>query len=106
MAVFVLELSLAKGHFGGSTKEMKPRIRKAMNYLWCMTAGSLSAYKAWRIFRRLLVALEERHAGFEMADLPREAYVPVGWTAEDEKAMAKAVSTIAFEDADMDAWVQ
>jgi hypothetical protein len=97
---------LEKGHFGGSTKEMKPRIRKAMHYLWCMAVGSLSAYKAWRIFRQMLTVLEERHVRFEMADIPKEAYVPVGWTEQDEKAMAKALSIIALEDADMDAWDQ
>jgi hypothetical protein len=104
MAVFVLELSLEKGHFGGSTKEMKPRIRKAMHYLWCMAAGSLSAYKAWRICRQMLRALEERRSDLEIADIPKEAYVPVGWTEQDENAMAKAHSIVAFEDADMDAW--
>jgi hypothetical protein len=54
----------------------------------------------------MLTALEKRRSDFGMADIPKVAYVPIGWTEQDENAMAKAHSIVAFEDADMDAWGQ
>jgi hypothetical protein len=51
LAVFVLELCLDMEHFEDPSSSLTPHIHKAMSYLWILTAGFLSSYKAWRIFR-------------------------------------------------------
>ena len=78
LAVFLLELCLNSEHFEGSAAQLTPCIEKAMSYLWCLTAPSLTAYKAWRIFRQMLFVLSSRLEGFDV-DIPAEAYVPEGW---------------------------
>jgi hypothetical protein len=60
-AVLLLELSLDGQHFLTETTEVVNYLRKAVAYLWRMTENSLSAYRAWRIFRRLLSAVSERY---------------------------------------------
>jgi hypothetical protein len=52
-----------------------------------MTENSLSAYRAWRIFRRLLSAVSERYDDLDVADIPEE---PSGWEKEDEERITHA----------------
>ena len=89
-AVLLLELSLDGQHFPTETTEVVNYLRKAMAYLWCMTENSLSAYRAWRIFRRLLSAVSERYDDLDVADIPEEAPQPPGWEKEDEERITHA----------------
>jgi hypothetical protein len=94
LGVFILELCLDMEHFGGSATLLTPHVRKAMSYLWCLTAGSLSAYKAWRIFRHALFILSLRADGFDIDDIPMEAQVPTGWTDADEASLMDTLRPI------------
>ena len=69
---------------------MVAHLRKAMGYLWCMTEEPLSAYRAWRIFRRLLAEVVERHGDLDLAGIPTEAPRPPGWNDELEVMMRRA----------------
>ncbi|KAJ9611217.1 hypothetical protein H2200_004400 [Cladophialophora chaetospira] len=89
-SVLLLELALDAQHFEGEVAQLVQYLRKAMGYLWCMTEGSLSAYRAWRIFRQLLTEVLERHEELDMTDIPTEARLPPGWNDELEKATVKA----------------
>jgi len=86
-AVLLLELSLDGRHFPTETTEVVNSLRKAMAYLWRMTKTSLSAYRAWRIFRRLLSAVSERYEDLDVADIPEAAPQPPGWDEEDEESV-------------------
>jgi hypothetical protein len=86
-AVLLLELSLDGRHFPTETTEVVNSLRKAMAYLWRMTKTSLSAYRAWRIFRRLLSAVSERYEDLDVADIPEAAPKPPGWDEEDEESV-------------------
>ena len=94
LAVFLLELCLNLEHFEGSISELTPHLRKAMSYLWCLTAQSLTAYKAWRIFRQMFFVLSSRLDNFDV-DIPMEAYMPDGWTESDEVTVVEALGPIS-----------
>jgi hypothetical protein len=94
LGVFVLELCLNTEHFGGSVGELTPHIRKAMSYLWCLATGSLSAYKAWRIFRQMLLVLSFRFDNLDIADIPVNASVPAGWTEMAEALLMETLGAI------------
>ena len=91
MAVILLELALEAQHFRDEIPQLATCLRKAFGYLWCMTEGSLSAYRAWRIFRQLLTELEERHGDLNLRDIPTEALAPDGWNEEFEELTARAL---------------
>ena len=86
-SVLLLELSLDCQHFEGEVGEVTEYLRKAMAYLWCMTEGSPSAYRAWRIFRRVLTDVSRRYEDLNVADIPEQARVPERWTAADEELL-------------------
>ena len=65
-----------------------------MSYLWCLTAESLSAYRAWRMFRRMLVVLTFRYGELDVADIPLEAVAPIGWTDRDEALMEQTLGPL------------
>lgn len=90
-AVLLLELSLDSQHFPTETDEVVNYLRKAMGYLWCMTQNSFSAFRAWRIFRKLLSEVAKRYDDLSIADIPEDAPQPSDWTDEDEVNMAGAV---------------
>ena len=96
-AVLLLELALDAQHFRGEVQQLVTYLRKAMGYLWCMTEGSLSAYRAWRLFRQLLTEVLERHDEIDLADIPMDAVLPPGWNENHEavttKAFARAPNT-------------
>ncbi|EXJ55351.1 hypothetical protein A1O7_08278 [Cladophialophora yegresii CBS 114405] len=94
LAVFSLELSMNMEHVS-STMSLTPQIQKAMSYLWCLTANSKSSYKAWRIFRQMLLVLESRVDRFSVRGLQVEAHIPAGWTAIDEALLIDALKSIA-----------
>jgi hypothetical protein len=94
LAVFLLELCLDLEHFEGSVAQLTSRMEKAMSYLWCLTGPSLTAYKAWRIFRQMLCLLGSRLESFNI-DIPMEAHVPEGWTQSDEIALAVTFGPIS-----------
>ncbi|KIX00909.1 uncharacterized protein Z518_09974 [Rhinocladiella mackenziei CBS 650.93] len=90
-AVLLLELSLGGQHFQNEISDVVNFLRKAMAYLWCMTESSLSAYRAWRILRRLLTEVSQRY-DMDMADIPTEASQPPGWSERHEMAVRNALS--------------
>lgn len=87
-AVLLLELSLDSQHFPGESTEVVNYLRKAMAYLWCMTENSFSAYRAWRILRKLLSEVAEKYEDLYVADIPEEAPQPSGWSEVDEEGKA------------------
>jgi len=95
LAVFVLELCLNMEHFEGSAVPLTPYVRKAMSYLWCLTASSLSAYRAWRIFRQMLSILSLRVDSFDIVDIPAEAHIPTRWTVADEALLMDTLRPIS-----------
>lgn len=88
-AVLLLEMALGCQHFRTEISDVINYLRKAMAYIWCMTGTSLSAYRAWRIFRRLLTAILERHDDYDTVDIPEEASQPPGWTEQNEAAVQR-----------------
>jgi hypothetical protein len=94
LAVFLLELCLNLEDFEGSLAQLTPYIEKAMSYLWCLTAESLTAYKAWWIFRRMFLVLSSRLECFDV-NIPMEAHIPEGWTELDEAALVVTLSPIS-----------
>ncbi|KIW67468.1 hypothetical protein, variant [Phialophora macrospora] len=94
LGVFILELCMDMEHFGGTATLLTPHVRKAMSYLWCLTAGSLSAYKAWRIFRHVLFILSLRVDSIDIVDIPLAALVPTGWTNADETSLMDTLRPI------------
>ncbi|KAK5188950.1 hypothetical protein LTR92_011042 [Exophiala xenobiotica] len=91
LSVFILELCLKTEHFGGSAPLLIHPVRKAMSYLCCLTSGSLSSYKAFRIFRQMLTVLSSRRDGFDNDRIPLEPCVPEGWTQRHETALMDAL---------------
>ncbi len=89
-SVLLLELALNAQHFRNEVPQLVQYLRKAMGYLWCMTEGSLSAYRAWRIFRQLLTEVLERHEEIDLTDVPMDAAPPPGWNDELEAVTTKA----------------
>ncbi|KEF53696.1 uncharacterized protein A1O9_10096 [Exophiala aquamarina CBS 119918] len=94
MAIFILELCLNMEHFGNSANHLTPHVTKAMSYLWCLTSNSLSAYKAWRIYRRMLSVVSEQVDGFDITNIPINACVPQAWTLIDETALQNVLQPI------------
>ncbi|KIW75157.1 hypothetical protein Z517_11929 [Fonsecaea pedrosoi CBS 271.37] len=88
-SVLLLELALDGRHFEDEIPQVVTYLRKAMSYLWCMSEGSLSCYRAWRIFRQLLTEVMERHE-YDLADIPAEAPPPPRWNEELEDLTVKA----------------
>lgn len=84
LSVFTMRLCFNKEHGANSTVLMKPRIRKAMAYLLCLSASSLSAYKEWRIFRQLLLVLNSRGEDIDIKDIKMNVNIPIGWSVADE----------------------
>ena len=89
-SVLLLELALDAQHFPDEVPQVATYLRKAMGYLWCMTEGSLSAYRAWRIFRQLLSEVLQQHGNMDLTDIPVQAHVPPGWNDELEDITTKA----------------
>ncbi|KAJ4509196.1 hypothetical protein HRR78_006098 [Exophiala dermatitidis] len=90
-AVLLLEMSLNATHFKDDVNELTNHLRKAMAYVWCMAEGSLSAYRAWRILRRLLSDVQDKYPAFNMVDIPLDAPRPSTWSKEHESALGEAV---------------
>ncbi|KAK5377738.1 hypothetical protein LTR20_002199 [Exophiala xenobiotica] len=91
-AVFMLEMALGCQHFKNEIPEVVDYLRKAMAYIWCMTQESLSAYRAWRLFRNLLSSIQEENDQYHAIDIPQHAPVPKAWTNEHEAAINKSFS--------------
>lgn len=94
MAVFILELCLNMEHFGNLAARLTPHVTKAMSYLCCLTSKSLSAYKAWRIYRRMLSVVSSSVDKFDITDIPVNACVPQAWTLVDETALRDILQSI------------
>ncbi|KAK7883590.1 hypothetical protein LTR67_011089 [Exophiala xenobiotica] len=92
-AVFMLEMALDCQHFKNEILEVVDYLRKAMAYIWCMTQGPLSAYRAWRLFRNLLSTIQDKNDQYHAVDIPQLACVPKGWTEEHEAAISKSFFT-------------
>jgi hypothetical protein len=94
LAVFILELCLDMEHLEDPSSLLTPYIKKAMSYLWCLTAGSLSSYKAWRIFRQMLAVLSFRIDDFDITGMALEAQLPMGWTDADEALLMEVIGSM------------
>ena len=57
-ALLLLELALNAQHLPNEVMQIVTSLCKAIGYLWCMTEGSVTAYRAWRIFRQLLTVVK------------------------------------------------
>jgi len=90
--VLLLELVLDSQHFPSEVPEVVNYLCKAIGYNWCMTEGSLSAYRAWRISRPLLTDVSRRYDDLNIAGIPETATQPPGWTENNESAMRNAFS--------------
>jgi hypothetical protein len=92
-SVLLLELSLDAQHLSpNETGELVRHLKKAMAYLRCLTEGSLSAYRLWRMLRQLLNPVRTRYGDLDVADIPDQAPEPVGWTEADENGIMNAFS--------------
>jgi len=88
-AMLTLELSLNVPHFGRADTRIVIRyLEKSILYLRYLAEGSLSAYKAWRIFQRLSTDLNSR-CGVDDIIIPEDIRPPYGWSDEDELWLAK-----------------
>jgi hypothetical protein len=94
LGVFILELCLDMEHFQDSANQLTPHIRKAMAYLWCLSNGSLSSYKAWRIFRHMLASVSSRIDNFDISDIPMQTYLPKGWTEAEENILMNTLGSM------------
>jgi hypothetical protein len=94
LGIFILGLCLGMKHCWGAPNQLTPHIRKAMGYLWCLSNGSLSSYKAWRIFRHLLASLSSRVDNFDISDIPTKAYIPKGWTEAEEDILMNTLGSM------------
>lgn len=86
-AVLLLELCLDCQHFQGEAQNVIGAMRKTMSYLWCMSEESMSAYRAWRIFKGLLNEVSGRYGGDRVFNIRENAPVPSGWTESAEKSV-------------------
>jgi len=91
-AVLLLELALDAQHLRNEVTQIATSLRKAMSYLWCMTEGSLSAYRAWRTFRQLLTEVLDRQEDLDLSDIPTEAVPPPEWNHVLEAVTTRALS--------------
>ncbi|KAK7896904.1 hypothetical protein LTR67_004792 [Exophiala xenobiotica] len=88
-AVLMLEMTLSCQHLQNEIGEVMNSMRKAMSYIWCMTGQSLSAFRAWRIFRQLLSAVLNKYEHYGPVDIPEEAPQPKGWTESDDTSIRR-----------------
>lgn len=90
-AVLLLEMALGCQHFQTEVPEVVNYLRKAMFYIWCMTEVSPSAFRAWRMFRKLLSDIQENDDQYHAIDVPQKAPKPTNWTHEHEVAVMKTI---------------
>ena len=88
IAILTLELCLQAQHSPSQVGEMLLDLKKAMAYLWVMSPNSLSAFKAWKIFRRLMTEATSKF-GIDVSDVPLVAPQPTGWSAADDAKLNK-----------------
>jgi len=97
-AVMVLELCLQVPHFRRTDVGMITRsLWKAVSYLRCLADGSLSAYKAWRIFQHFAVDICAQHDDINVTDVSDVEYRPHGWTDVDEVHLNTSFSLLGPE---------
>lgn len=94
LAVFILELCLNMEHLESPASSLTPHVQKAMSYLWCLTPGSLSSYKAWRIFQQMLAVLSLRFDDFDITGIAMAAQVPTGWTDVDDALLSQTLESM------------
>ncbi|KAK5501291.1 hypothetical protein LTR07_005692 [Exophiala xenobiotica] len=85
--VLMLEMALNCQHLEEDVGKVMHYLRKAMLYISCMTGESLSAYRAWRMFRQLLSAVLRKHEHYGAMGIPEESHRPRGWTEDDEASI-------------------
>ena len=93
-AALILELCLEDQHAPSALHVMVDGVKKALYYLEFMGVESLSAYKAWKTYRRFLQDATERF-GLDVSDLPPDVPHPREWTAAMERALTKALDDTA-----------
>lgn len=93
-AVLIIELCLGGVHCPSQVDDIVDCLKVALSYLQCMSAGSLSVFKAWRIFRQLLADATAR-LGIDVSDVPEHGPQPVGWTAEHERLLVSSLQNPA-----------
>ncbi|KIW09678.1 hypothetical protein PV08_12065 [Exophiala spinifera] len=87
-AVLHLELAIDAQHFEGEVNQLVESVTKAMQYLHCMAGASLSAYRAWNIFRTLLTEVSRRYHNMDLSGVAQDAPRPPGWTEELDKVVS------------------
>ena len=90
-AILLLELALEAQHFVDESNQIVESVRKAMNYLHCMTAQSLSAYRAWRVFR-ITAEVSAVYDTLDLVDVPEVAPQPPAWSGRMEDELTHAFS--------------
>jgi uncharacterized protein CbrC (UPF0167 family) len=90
-AILTLELCLDMRHFDEADGSMVMRhLGKAALYLRCLAEGSLSAYKAWRIFQHFVAHIDAKYDADNVQRLPELTPPPHGWTEADESRLIGA----------------
>ncbi len=89
-AVLTIELCFNAVHCPSQLIDIVEALKISLSYLRCMSAGSLSVYKAWRIFRQLLMDATSR-LDIDVSDVLHEAHRPAGWTAELENSLLRSL---------------
>lgn len=87
IAILLLEISLNVVHFPGELERLMFALKHALLYLYRMTSTSKSAYKAWRIFRKVLYKASIEFAGLDIDDVPIDAAQPPNWGEADEDSL-------------------
>lgn len=85
-AVLILELCLKAEHMPGQVKALLEDMAKVMRWLAEMAADSLSAWRSWKIFRKLSL---QAAAGVGVnIILPDDVQKPPGWKAAYEELLS------------------
>ena len=90
-AILLLELCLNLQHMRTETENLIMAMRKALEYLWALSSGSKSAYKAWTMFRLLVAKVTQRYQFDMLLDVPQNAQKPQGWSDEDEQLLHRCL---------------
>jgi Fungal specific transcription factor domain len=89
-AVLVLELCLKAEHMPTQVKEILADIGKVMAWLAAMAADSLSAWRSWKIFRKLALQAAAG-VGIEVT-IPDDIPKPPGWKPAYEQMLAQTLN--------------
>lgn len=96
-AILLLELCLSMLHMQDDPFKLWLALRKGLRYLWALSPGSKSAYRAWRIFRLLVGKAVQMYSHDVFKDVPTDAPTPPGWDDIDEENLI-GITTQSLEE--------